>query len=55
MKERAEVNYERKLGLGKEALGEVGGEGGGVGNDRSKGVYPEEDIIIAASAMQPCQ
>ena len=27
----------------------------GVGNDRSKGVYPEEDIIIAASAMQPCQ
>ena len=29
MKERAEVNYERKLGLGKEALGEVGGEGGG--------------------------
>ena len=46
------MNYERKLG--KEALGEVGGEGG-VGNDRSKGVYPEEDIIIAASAMQPCQ
>ena len=33
-------------------LGEVrveGGGGGGVGNDRSKGVYPEEDILIAAS------
>ena len=42
------MNYERKLG--KEALGEVGGEGGGVGNDRSKGVYPEEDILIAASS-----
>ena len=52
--ESATVNHERKLG--KEVLGEVGGEGGGrVGNDRSKGVYPEEDIIIAASAMQPCQ
>ena len=33
------MNHERKLG--KEVLGEVGGEGGGgVGNDRSKGVYP---------------
>ena len=42
------MNYERKLG--KEALGEVRVEGGGgVGNDRSKGVYPEEDILIAAS------
>ena len=50
--ESATVNHERKLG--KEVLGEVGGERG-VGNDRSKGVYPEEDIIIAASAMQPCQ
>ena len=30
-------------------LGEVRVEGGGVGNDRSKGVYPEEDILIAAS------
>ena len=46
--ERAAVNYERKLG--KEALGEVGGEGGWVGNDRSKGVYPEEEILIAASS-----
>ena len=26
------------------------GEGGGVGNARSKGVYPEEDILIAASS-----
>ena len=42
------MNYERKLG--KEALREVRGEGGGVGNDRSKGVYPEEDILIAASS-----
>ena len=44
------MNYERKLG--KEASRELGGEwgGGGVGNDRSKGVYPEEDIIIAASS-----
>ena len=41
------MNYERKLG--KEALREVRGEGG-VGNDRSKGVYPEEDILIAASS-----
>ena len=41
--ERAAVNYERKLG--KEVLGEVGGGGG-----RSKGVYPEEDILIAASS-----
>ena len=47
-RERA-VNYERKLG--KEASRELGGErGGGVGNDRSKGVYPEEDILIAASS-----
>ena len=47
--ERATVNYERKLG--KEVLGEVGGEGGGeVGNDRSKGGYLEEDILIAASS-----
>ena len=46
--ERATVNYERKLG--KEVLGEVGGEGGEVGNDRSKGVYLEEDILIAASS-----
>ena len=48
--ERAAVNYERKLG--KEVLGEVGGEAGGrgVGNDRSKGVYLEEDILIAASS-----
>ena len=45
--ERAAVNYERKLG--KEALGEVRVEGGGLGNDRSKGVYPEEDVLIAAS------
>ena len=44
--ERAAVNHERKLG--KEALG--GGRGGGVGNARSKGVYPEEDILIAASS-----
>ena len=42
------MNYERKLG--KEALGEERVEGGGVGNDRSKGVYPEEDILIAASS-----
>ena len=42
--ERAAVNYERKLG--KEVLGEVGRGGGG----RSKGVYPEEDILIAASS-----
>ena len=43
------MNYERKLG--KEALREVRGEGGGgVGNDRSKGVYPEEDILIAAAS-----
>ena len=42
------MNYDRKLG--KEALREVRGEGGGVGNDRSKGVYPEEDILIAASS-----
>ena len=27
-----------------------GAGGGGVGNDRSKGVYPEEDILIAASS-----
>ena len=40
------MNYERKLG--KEASRELGGERG-VGNDRSKGVYPEEDILIAAS------
>ena len=37
------MNYERKLG--KEVLGEVGRGGG-----RSKGVYPEEDILIAASS-----
>ena len=43
------MNYERKLG--KEASRELGGErGGGVGNDRSKGVYPQEDILIAASS-----
>ena len=43
--ERAAVNHKRKLG--KEALGEGRG---GVGNDRSKGVYPVEDILIAASS-----
>ena len=34
---------------GRKRWGEGGG-GGGVGNARSKGVYPEEDILIAASS-----
>ena len=33
---------------GRKRWGEGGG--GGVGNARSKGVYPEEDILIAASS-----
>ena len=42
--ERAAVNHKN---WGRKRWGEGGG---GVGNARSKGVYPEEDILIAASS-----
>ena len=38
-------NYERNLGKRR-----GGGGGGGLGSDRSKGVYQEGDILIAASS-----
>ena len=34
----------------RETKGSVGGGGGGLGSGRSKGVYQEGDILIAASS-----